>query len=81
MRKELNIKGIKIKGFDELVSKNAYSNRNNNNSNSERSGAGIINNSENYSSKRNIVKRNKNEAPGSPFNQGYYNIFKTSKKY
>ena len=33
MRKELNIKGIKIKGFDELVSKNAYSNRNNNNSN------------------------------------------------
>ncbi len=34
VRKELNIKGIKIKGFDELLSRNYYANK----SNSDRSG-------------------------------------------
>ena len=75
IRKELNIKGIKIKGFDELLSKNYYSHRNNN-SHSDRVKIGFINNSDS-SSKR---TKNKTCIPNTPFNKGYYEVSKTTAK-
>lgn len=66
MRKELNIKGIKIKGFDELLSRNYYTNK----ANSERS--------INKTSKRS--KENKNNIPSSTYTKGYIDFFKHNKK-